>query len=93
MLAIVCQSDGQQPRRGREAQGKHVQEAADSDQLFEPDEKAADNSSLSDTDLEQTFSLRMRFTKDKRQRTWNKNLSSSNPMVLFKQDRRWGLNL
>lgn len=90
MLAIVRQSDGRQPRTGREAQGKHVQEAADLDQQFEPDEQAADNRSLSDLDLEQAVSLRMRFTRNRHQMIWNKNFSNSSPMVFLKQGHRGG---
>lgn len=86
MLAIVRQTDSQQFHRGREAQEKHVQEAADLDQLVEPDEEAAHSSSLSDLYLGQTFSLRMRFSKNKRQKIWNKNLSNSSPFVCFKHD-------
>lgn len=80
MLAIVRQT-----RTGREAQGKHVQEAADLDELFEP--------SLSDLDLEQTVSLRMRFTRNRHQMIWNKNLSNSSPMVFLKQGHRGGHNV
>lgn len=93
MLAIVCQCDGQQPRRGREAQGKHVQKAADLDQLFEHDEQDTDNGSLSDLNLEQAVSLRTRFIRNRYQMNWNSNLSSSSPMVFLKQDHRGGLNL
>lgn len=93
MLAIVRQSDGQQTRSGREAHGKHVQEAADLDQLFEPDEEAADNMSLSDLELEQAVPLRIRFSRNRYQMTWNKNFSSSNPMVYLKQDHKGGHNV
>lgn len=89
MLAIVFQ----QLPRGREAEDKHAQEAADSDQLFEPDEEAADNSSLSDLNLEQEVSFRMRFTKNRHQLNWNHNISSSNPFIVLKHDRRGGHKL
>lgn len=93
MLAIVRQSDSQQPRRGREAQGKQVLEDADLDQLFEPDEQAAYNSSLCDHELEQAVPLRTRFTRNRYQETWNKNLANSNPMVSLKQDHKWGFDV
>lgn len=90
MLAIVRQSDGQQLHRGREAQKKQVQEAADLDQLFDPDAEAADDGYLGDLDLEQTVSLRMRFSRNRYQISWNKKLSNSNPFVFLKHDRRGG---
>lgn len=90
MLAIVQQFDCQQPRRGREAQGEHLQEVTDWEQLFEPEEEAAANRSLSGLDLEQTVSLRMRFMRNRRQWIWNKNMSGSNPMVVLKHDRKGG---
>lgn len=93
MLAIVRQSDCQQPRRGREAQGEHLQEVTDWEQLFEPEEEAAANRSLSGLDLEQTVSLRMRFMRNRSQWNsghWNRKMSGSNPMVVLKHCRKGG---
>lgn len=92
MLTIVRQFDCHQPRRWREVQGKHLQEATDWEQLLEPEEEAAANRSLSGLDLEQTVSLRMRFMRNRRKWIWNRNMSDSHPMVVLKHDRRGGHN-